>query len=106
MTHLHSTRRVLNSGRGNPRTQTIKTLGGRGPHWGSLHRCPVPVAGPPQSLTPCSQHFGLPALALRAEATEGSAVTVEPGPLRALLRRCMHTRNIGLQLQQSIDLRH
>ena len=33
----------------------------------------------------CSQHFGLPASALVAEATEGRQVTVEPGPLWALL---------------------
>ena len=34
------------------------------------------------------QHFGLPASALWAEATEGPQVTVELGPTRAWLRHC------------------
>jgi len=35
---------------------------------------------------PRCQHFGLPASALGAEATEGPQVTVELGPTRVLLR--------------------
>jgi len=86
MTHLHSTRGVFN--RGHLRTQKAsKLLAAGGPHWASLHRSPGPRASPPQSpIHDRSQHFGLPALALGAEATEGLQVTVEPGPLRALLR--------------------
>ena len=78
MTHLQSTRRVFSSRRGHLRinTESVKTLGGWGPHLGSLHCSPGPVACTPRSC----QHLGLPAWALGAKATEGTQVTVEPGP--------------------------
>ena len=81
MTHLQSTRMVFNSRRGHLRinTESIKTLGGWGLHLGSLHRSPGPVAALSKA-PPRSQHFGLPASALGAKATEGTQVTVEPGP--------------------------
>jgi len=87
MTHLYSTRRVFNS-RCHLRTQRASTpLAAGGPHWGSLHRSPGPRSRPGSPEThPRSQQFGLPASALGAEATDGPQVTVEPGPLRALLR--------------------
>jgi len=84
----HSTRGVYNS-RSSENIKSNKTLGGWETHWGSLHHSPCPIAGPPQSPTR-SQHLGLPGLALGAEATEGSHATVEPGPLRALLRHRLH----------------
>jgi len=86
-TQLHSTHMVFNSRSGHLRTQKAsKPMAAGGPHWGSLHRSPGPVAGPPPKPHPRSRHFGLPASALGCEATEGLQITVEPGPLRSLLR--------------------
>ena len=62
--------------------RTQKTLGGWGPHWGAY-------------TAPQLQAFPKPHPALSTsgwgEATEGPQVTVEPGPLRALLRHCQHS---------------
>jgi len=77
---------VFNSRSGHLRTQKAsKPMAAGGPHWGSLHRSPVPVAGPPPN-PPRSRHLGLQASVLGCEATEGPQITVEPGPLRSLLR--------------------
>jgi len=71
--------------RSSENTKSIKTLGGWGTPLGELTPVPRPGSRPSPKLHPRSQHFGLPASALGAEATEGPQVTVEPGPPRALL---------------------
>jgi len=91
ITHLHvSTCRVFNGRRGHRRTQKLKKH--RNPWrledspW-ELSPLPRPDSRPSaKALHPRSEHFGLPASALEAEATEGPQVTVETGPLRALPR--------------------
>jgi len=68
-------------------TKNIKTLG-----VGGLHRFPDPVAGPRAPKPHLrSQHFGLP-----VEGIEGPQVTVEPEPLRALLRHCVQCNRRGI----------
>jgi len=70
------------------RIQKAKPLAAGGTPLGKLTSLPKPGSRPSSKLHPRSQHFGLPASALGAEATEGPKVTAEPGPTRALLRHC------------------
>jgi len=92
ITHLHSTRRVFNSRRGHLRinTKSIKTPAGWRTPLGEITPLPRPGSSPLKT-PPRSQHFGLPASALiGAKAADGPQVTVEPWPLRALLRHCLY----------------
>jgi len=68
-------------------TKSINTFGGWGTTLGEFTSLPRPRSRPGSPEPHArSQQFGLPASALGAEATDGPQVTVEPGPLRALLR--------------------
>ena len=92
ITHLHSTRRAFNSRRGHLRinTKSIKTPAGWRTPLGEITPLPRPGSSPLKT-PPRSQHFGLPASALiGAKAADGPQVTVEPWPLRALLRHCLY----------------
>ena len=73
------------------------------PRWGSLQRSPEPLAG-------FGGRFaagGGAGLGKRREGEvegrerEGPQVTVEPGPLRALLRHCVHRRTVANALRNA-----
>ena len=92
--HLRSTRRVFNSRRGHLKTQKApKPVGAGGSPLAELTPLPRPGSQPFQKPHPRYQHFGLPASAHGAEATEGLQVTAEPVHPRALLRHCITRYN-------------
>jgi len=66
-------------------TKNIKILSSWGAPLLELTQLPRPGSRFSPKPHSRSQHSGLPASALGAEAAEGPQVTVEPGPLRALL---------------------
>jgi len=83
MTRLHSTRRLRNNMRRHLRTQKAsKPLAAEDPTGGAYTAPQAQEQALPKPHS-SSQHFGLPASALGANATEGPQVTVEPEPLGA-----------------------
>ena len=87
--HLHSTRRVFNSRRGQLRTQKASKLLAAGDPTGGVCIAPQAQEHALPKAPPRSQHFGLPASALGAETTEGPQVTVEPAPISHCLCLCL-----------------